>query len=943
MQLSKMWLNINGADRMFVFNPETDSLADVLRRLGLTGTKIGCGKGVCGACSVILDGEVVRSCVRKVRTLQEYSKVVTIEGIGTPMNLHPIQQAWITYGGVQCGVCSPGFIMSAYALLQKNTSPTREEVRDWFQKHRNACRCTGYKPLVDAVMAAAQVMRGEATVEDIIFAEPENGRYYNSKVPRPSALAKVCGTLDYGEDVSLKMPPGTLHLAVVQPRLAHHAKILGIDFSEAEKMPGVVKVVTAADVKGNNLINQFLMHKRAKVAAPNRPIFVDKTIFRYGDVVAVVVADTRENARAAAKCVKVEIEKLPEYLSFPEAVTPDAMQIHKEAPNIYIYQPLLKGESADEVIEESAYSVEGSFKSPREPHLSIEGDIVQAYWGDDGMMTIHCKSQAIKIGRTVIAKGIGLDPEQIRFVHNAVGGSFGWSTNSVSYALTAVCAMAVDKPVSLVMSYEEFMHFSGKRTPAYINGRVACDENGKLTALEYDIGVDHGAYSEMADTLMGKLVLFGNPYNIPNVRGLSRMAYSNHNVGVAYRGYGVPQTSTAMESLVDMLAYKIGMDPFEFRAMNVIHEGETTINSRKLHQYVYEELIAAARPYYYEMKECAEKESTEENKRGVGVSLCFFKPLAGPFDNAEIALELLPGGKIKHYNTWEDMGQGGDAGALVLTLEALKPLGLKPEDIQLHMNDSKDCPDTGIAASSRSHYMGGNATINAGEQLLEAMRKPDGTYRSYDEMVAENIPLKYVGRHDISGMGVGGISPNTGEGDGSPTGMYGLCMSDVSVNIATGKVTVMKVKMWADAGVIGNKLAAEGQAYGGLSHCIGYALSEDYEDVKKHDNILRAGIPYIKDIPDDIEIFWHENPRPDGPFGSSGLSELFQTTEHMTIINGIYAATGVRIFELPAYPEKIKAGLEIVANGGTTNPPERYYLGSDLYDELEELANDPIL
>ena len=218
MIFKKLWFNINGADRMVVCNPEVDTLSDVLRRIGLTGTKIGCGAGLCGSCSVILDGRVIRSCTRKVSSLKEFAKIITIEGIGSPMYLHPLQQAFITYGAVQCGICIPGFIVSAYALLQENPAPTREEVRAWFQRHRNACRCTGYKQIVDAVMEAAKVMRGEATMDDITYKVGEKG-YYNDYMTRPSALAKVCGVLDYGEDISLKMPDGKIGRASCRERV----------------------------------------------------------------------------------------------------------------------------------------------------------------------------------------------------------------------------------------------------------------------------------------------------------------------------------------------------------------------------------------------------------------------------------------------------------------------------------------------------------------------------------------------------------------------------------------------------------------------------------------------------------------------------------------------------------------------------------------------------
>ena len=175
MAIKKMNLNINGAIRMVICDPEKDTLASLVRRLGLTGTKVGCNAGQCGACSVLVDGKVVRSCVRKMKTITEDMEIITIEGIGSPINPHPLQLAWTKYGGVQCGFCSPGFIVSSYALLKNNINPTREEVRDWFQKNRNACRCTGYKPLVDCVMEAAKVMRGEEPIEHLSYKMSEDG------------------------------------------------------------------------------------------------------------------------------------------------------------------------------------------------------------------------------------------------------------------------------------------------------------------------------------------------------------------------------------------------------------------------------------------------------------------------------------------------------------------------------------------------------------------------------------------------------------------------------------------------------------------------------------------------------------------------------------------------------------------------------------------------
>lgn len=242
---------VNGVERNLIIDGNV-SLAKILReQVGLTGTKIGCETGHCGSCSVILNGKLVRSCILKARELADGDCVTTIEGIGTPAKLHPLQKAFVKHGAAQCGFCTPGFIVSAKVLLDQNPAPTREEVREWFQKNRNACRCTGYIPIVNAVMDAAKVLRGEMKEEELEFKMPEDGRIWGTTYPRPTAVPKVTGTLDYGADLGIKLPKGALHLALVQATVSH-ANIRGIDASEAEKMPGVHKVVTHKDVKGKN-------------------------------------------------------------------------------------------------------------------------------------------------------------------------------------------------------------------------------------------------------------------------------------------------------------------------------------------------------------------------------------------------------------------------------------------------------------------------------------------------------------------------------------------------------------------------------------------------------------------------------------------------------------------------------------------------------------------
>ena len=949
MNLRKMTFHVNGVDRMVICDPEKDTLADVLRRIGLTGVKVGCGTGICGACSIILNGEVVRSCARKITAIKEYSEITTIEGIGTPQHLHPLQVAWMNLGAVQCGFCTPGFIISAYALLQKNAAPTREEVRDWFQKNRNVCRCTGYKHIVDAVMAAAKVLRGEATLDEIMVKLPEDGNYYGKPLVRPAALAKVCGLADYGEDMAMKMPQGTLHAVIVQPKITHHANIINIDTSEAEKMPGVVKVVTHKDVKGTNYLNLVTASKRSTTTKPAHIIFAYDKIYRYGDSVGAVVADTEDHARAAAAKVKVEIEQLPEYLSFLDAAMPDAVRVHEDTPNICSVQPVLKGvglenpAAVSETIDNSAYKVEGSFYSTREPHLSVEGDTVQAYFDPDGVMTVHCKAQVIGANIANIAKAIGLPNEKVRIIMNHTGGSFGWSMNGGSYAIAAACAMALDTPVALHFTYEEFMHYSGKRSASFSNSRLACDKDGKITAAEFDIGLDHGAYQDAESLVNRPARFFYFPYNVPNVAGLSRLANTNQTFGVAYRGFGAPQAYTAGEAMMDMLAEKAGIDPFEFRWRNIARQGDLNINSYPFHEYPMEEIMNKMRPLYEKAVADAKAADKPDRRRGVGLAWGGYNVSSGPADNASVAVEINPDGTFTKYDTWQDVGQGGDIGSLMVTLEALKPLGVKPDQIRLIQNDSGTSPISGSSSASRMHFMTSIATKLAADRLIDAMKKPDGSYRTYAEMTAEGIPTKYEAEHsNTSFPGLSNLDPNTGIGNPTPAYNYSLYLAEVAVETATGKTTVLRYTCVDDVGVIGNIAALDGQVFGGNSHCIGFALSETYEDVKLHTNMLRAGVPYIKDIPDEMPVIHLENPREENPFGSSGASENYQSGGHVAVINAIKNACGVRVFELPATPDKVKAGIEALAAGKTINPPGPFFLGSDLIETLEDIKANPV-
>jgi len=504
--------------------------------------------------------------------------------------------------------------------------------------------------------------------------------------------------------------------------------------------------------------------------------------------------------------------------------------------------------------------------------------------------------------------------------------------------------MVMKAPVSLSMSYEEHQHFSGKRCPCHSNGRAACDENGRITAVEFDFGMDHGAYSWGGDDIVTKQPRFAFfPYYVPHAAGLARIANTNHNFGTAYRSYGSPQAYTLSEALIDMLAEKAGIDPFEFRWRNIAREGQTNINSYSFRQYPMEEMMKMMRPAYERAVSEAKAADTPEKRRGVGLSWGGFNVTEGGTDKATVAVELNPDGTYTKYDTYQELGQGGDIGSLMLTLEALKPLGVTPEQIRLVQNDTKLCPDSGMSGASRTHFMSGNATIIAAEKLIAAMKKPDGSYRTYDEMKAEGLETKYFGTFSNTSVpGLCRLDPNTGIGDPTPAFTYCLNLAEVEVDTATGKTSVLRFTCVSDIGKIGNIDAVNGQAFGGISHAIGFALGENYDDVKKHTNIASCGVPYIETIPDELDVIYYERPDEVGPFGSSGASEGFQSSGHMAVLNAISNACGVRVYEMPAAPEKVKAGLDILASGRTIEPPKKYFLGSDLYEELENIKANPV-
>jgi len=924
-------ISINGVPRRVIGKPEVSLLTVIRDQLKMTGTKRGCDHGQCGVCNVIMDGKVVRSCITKWKNVPEHAQITTIEGIGTPENLHALQWAFIVCGAIQCGFCTPGFITAGKALLDINPNPTREEVREWYSKH---CRCTGYVQIVDAVMKAAAILRGEEKIEDLARMYKPGDSIWNSKYPRPSAVYKATGLWDFGDDDRLKLPEEFLFAYPFALEGVRHAKVNKIDTSEAEKMPGVYKVVTYKDVKANKGTNRI----RGQVGCPSvttdgweRRIMVEEgdKIRQWGECIAIVCADSETNARAAAEKIKVDYEPLPELLDIYQAKAPDAIKVYDEIdgidgmPNAFNKRVFKKGEDPKEDLDNAPYVVEDEFYSSRQPHMVLETDCGYAYYDEEGRVTLATKSICVYRHQMMIARGVGIAPSKIRVIQNNMGASFGYKVAPTNEPYLAIALVACQRPVYMRINMKEHNIRTPKRSPFLMHIRVGADKNGKLIGAEQTWWVDHGPYSESSNDLTNKGgQFFFAPYAYAKMRATGYTCFSNHRWSAAFRAYGAPQTYWGCETAMDMLAEKCGIDPFDFREMNLLQWEKGTTDPLGVMPSGYapevfplHEMMKKARPYYEEMKKEAAAKSTDKVKFGVGVSIGIYNSNDDGADEAASNIELTKDGVII-YNTWEDHGQGADIGCLGTAHEALKPLNLRPEQIKLVLSDTAKAPNSGAAAASRSQVMVGNAILDSCKKLLDAMRKPDGTYRTYDEMIAENIPVFYEGYTQAQVINEKGelevCSGNDKDtGLGKPFGfhMFAVNLAMVSVNTETGKASCEKFVLVGDVGVINNYLVVDGQQYGGIAQGIGLALTEDFLDENKYNNFVTMGFPYIKDVPDDIKLVHIETPRPLGPFGASGTGEMPLAAPHVAICNAINNACGVRIKAIPATPDKILAGL----------------------------------
>jgi aldehyde oxidoreductase len=880
--LKSLNLKVNGIQHRFVVADDT-VLLDLLREeLRLTGAKQGCDrKGQCGACTVIVDGKTVLSCLTKVANL-DGAEVITVEGLGTPDNPHLIQEAYVLSGAIQCGYCTPGLIMATKALLDKNQNPSRDEIRRAMRGH--LCRCTGYGKIIEAVELAGRFIRGETTPEEV---RPDpKGKKIGVSHPRPWSMLKACGLAQFGADIVM---PGALELAVVaSPH--HNARIKKIDCSKAEKMPGVAGVITARDIKGNNLVDDD-----------------KKVLFDIGDIIpvlgahiAIVAANTRKEALAAAEKVKVDYEVLPRIGSPEEALAPGAAEIYPGTGNICMLRRQIKGDakkalsSSDFVVEEE-FNTQWIHQAPLEPEAGVaymDGE------GDDAELVVIGRSLRIHDHVKVLKEALGW--EKLRYQEAFTGGQFGIKVDLTSEQIAGAAALHFRRPVRYIPGTRESIQMTSKRHPFSMKLRLGADAKGKLTGYEMDATVEKGAFSATAGVIVNRaLGMLSGGYNIPNVSAEIRAVFTNNIWGGAARGAGPPQVNYALESAMDLLAAKVGMDPLAFRQLNVLKPGESTSSGHVMEEWALDGCLKKVKPIYDKALKAAAAAKSDGLRRGVGLAASSFG-IGEALDKSEVAVELDPDNGLTVYASVADPGEGNDS---MLTQIASHLTKIPMDKIRLVTRDSVLTPHSAISAGSRQTFLSGHALLEAIEALQAAMKETGA--KTHADLIKAGKPTRYQAKHSFTHTG---LDKETGQGEFFISRCHGVQMAEVEVNTKTGEVKMLKMTGVVDAGTAINPLNVTCQIEGGMDMGAGMALREKYVHGETVDWVSYKYPTFKASF--DKEIILLETPRENGPLGATGVGEFTLMPTSPSIMNAIENAIGVRIYDLPATPDKILKALK---------------------------------
>jgi CO/xanthine dehydrogenase Mo-binding subunit/aerobic-type carbon monoxide dehydrogenase small subunit (CoxS/CutS family) len=880
-------------------------LADVLRdELGLTGTKIGCNAGDCGACTVLLDGRQVCACLTALGQVQG-REVVTVEGLAQGARLSDLQVAFHKHGAAQCGICTPGMLMAAADLLARNAIPDETEVKDALGGV--LCRCTGYQKIIEAVLDVAN--------RPHLPLPPAAGQAVGARTPKVDGTAKLTGMEAYGSDA---IPHDALWLRVIRSP-HHHARFRLANTDEyVKRSDGIARVLTARDVPSNG----FGIYPGVK----DQPVFADGEARFRGEAIAAVIGTRTAIEALDPEQFPVTWGELPAVMGLDAAMAAGAPCVQPDKPGNVLLDGGVKKGDAPKAWAACAAIAESVFETSFVEHAYIEPEAGWARRVGD-RIEVHVSTQTPYMDRDEIALVMKLEPAQVRVVPSACGGGFGGKLDMAVQPLIALGAWLTGRPVACIYTRPESMASTTKRHPARIAAKLGCDASGRLLACEVDALFDTGAYASWGPTVATRVPIHATgPYAVPNVHARGRAFFTHCHPSGAFRGFGVPQGAIAHEALMDELADRLSIDRLEFRRRNALSPGDATATGQVLeHSAGLGECLDVLEPHWRRARADCESfnQSNRTLKRGVGIGCMWYgignTALSNP---STIRIGLSARGVLTLYNGAVDIGQGSNT---TLTQIAADAVGLPMSQFRLVMGDTDRTADAGKTSASRQAFVSGKAAELAGldlrRKLFAMAGAPASEWRDRSYALAlegRSIVFRRDGiahRVRIGGeiTGEGFFDPPTTladeNGQGVPYATYAFAAQVAVVEVDTELGTTRVLQLYAahDVGRAINPIQVEGQIHGGAVQGLGLALMEEYVPART-ENLHDYLIPTIGDVP-EMKCILVEDPEPLGPHGAKGVGEPGLIPTAPAILGAIHHATGVRMRQVPVLPHRLLAAL----------------------------------
>jgi len=899
----KLSFTVNGQPAA-VANKPGRRLSEVLREdLGLRGTKVGCDAGDCGACTVLLNGAPVCACLTTAARAANCD-ITTIEGL-KPSATTDLQAAFLRHGAAQCGICTPGMLMAAAALLRDNPHPSRAQAEDALSGV--LCRCTGYVKIIDAVC--------DAPPTDQPSLKPQAGQAIGARIERLDGIPKVLGTEVYGADHTT---PYALEVRAI--RSPHHAAkfIIGNTAAWAAQAPGTTHVFTAADIPGENRFGVI-------PAYADQPALAETRTRHRGEAIAIVVGDT--TSLDMLNFDTFPVDWTPQDAPIDLSTKP-THPIHDSRPDNLLITGHVTCGDPNAALDQSAHIATGHIDTPYIEHAYIEPEAGIA-WLDGDTLVIQACTQAPIMDRDDTARVLGLAPQKVRIIPAAAGGGFGSKLDVSLQPLIGLAALKTGKPARMIYTRSESMQSTTKRHPSSMTASIGTDATGKITAMRFDGDFNTGAYASWGPTVAIRVPVHASgPYKTPNYRADARAIHTNGPSSGAFRGFGVPQAAILQETLYDDLALACGQDRLAFRRLNALQDGDRSVCGQELHGVGIDDCLAALEPHWHRALHDAAKFNAANHtlKRGVGVASCWYGcGNTGLPNPSTMRIGISTDGQLCIHQGATDIGQGSNT---VITQIAADALGLPVSQFHIIGPDTGLTPDCGKTSASRQTYVTGKAAELAGRALRQTILAKsnmandarltlDGTTLRVSDNTATreiNLTALPITEHGYVLVAQETYDPPTqgldANGQGIPYAVYGYGaqIAEVQVDTILGTVKVRHMTAAHDLGRVINPMLAEGQVEGGIAQGLGMALMEEYIPGRT-ENLHDYLIPTTGDMPTIRSIFI-EKPDPEGPYGLKGLGEHVLIPTAPAILNAIRHASGARITRLPALPHRVLAAIK---------------------------------